>query len=103
VAAGPAAQKVSATLVCSGTGVACINTISTFNETTLVGYTVGAGLEWKVWDHLLLRGEYRYNDYGTWKQGGFLNSGQFEEFANIHVKTQQVNFGIAWLFGVPKW
>jgi outer membrane immunogenic protein len=103
-AGGPAAQKVSATLVCSTTGAAgCITNISTFSETTLVGYTVGAGLEWKVWDHLLLRGEYRYNDYGTWKQSGFLGSGQIEEFANVRVKTQQVNFGIAWLFPPPRW
>jgi outer membrane immunogenic protein len=101
---GAAAQHVSATLVCGITGAAgCGFPITTFSEKTLVGYTVGAGIEWKVWDHILLRGEYRYNDYGTWKQSGFINSGQIEEFANVHVKSQMATFGIAYLFPPPKW
>lgn len=70
---------------------------------TQVGWTVGAGLEWKVFDHILLRGEYRFNDYGTIKHSAFLNSGQFEEFSNIHVKTQMATFGIAYLFDPPRW
>jgi outer membrane immunogenic protein len=102
--AGAAAQKVSASAVCSITGAAgCGFPITTFSEKTMVGWTVGAGLEWKVWDHILLRGEYRYNDYGTWKQSGFLGSGQIEEFADVHVKSQMATFGIAYLFPPPRW
>jgi outer membrane immunogenic protein len=102
--AGAAGQHVSATLTCGvGGAVGCLAPITTFSEKTLVGWTAGAGVEWKVWDRILLRGEYRYNDYGTWKQSGFLSSGQVEEFANVHVKSQMATIGIAYLFGVPKW
>jgi outer membrane immunogenic protein len=105
--AGAAVQRVAATVVCNpNTGAACNNppTILTSTSTdSLVGYTVGAGIEWKAWDHLLVRGEYRYNDYGTWKQTAFLASGQIEELANVHVKSQMATVGIAWLFGVPRW
>jgi outer membrane immunogenic protein len=102
---GVAAQKVSATVVCNGnTGAACtIGVLTSSSSTTLVGWTVGAGIEWKLIDHILLRGEYRYNDYGTWKQNAFLGSGQFEEFANVHVKSQMATFGIAYLFPPPRW
>jgi outer membrane immunogenic protein len=104
-AGGPAAQKITATMVCNGnTGAACFNGVLVDTEsTTLVGYTIGAGIEWKMLDHILLRGEYRYNDYGTWKQNAFIGSGQIEEFANIHVKSQMATVGIAYLFPPPHW
>jgi outer membrane immunogenic protein len=100
---GPAAQKVSATLVCSDTGAAgCVGPAITSSSTkTLWGYTVGAGVEWKVWNNVLVRCEYRYNDYGTWKQSAFVGSGQIEEFANVHVKSNLLTFGVAYLFGPP--
>jgi outer membrane immunogenic protein len=105
VAGGPAAQHVSATLTCSATGAAgCAGpTVTSFNETWLVGYTIGGGLEWKVWDHLLLRAEYRFNDYGTWKQSGFFGAQPVQEFADVHVKSQMANVGIAWQFSPPTW
>jgi len=99
-AAGPAAQKVSATVVCGATGaVVCgFGTLVSTSSTTLFGYTVGGGIEWKVWNNVLLRGEYRYNDYGTWKQSAFVQSGIVEEFADVHVKSQMLTFGVAYLF-----
>jgi outer membrane immunogenic protein len=101
---GAAAQHVSATVTCGPTGAAgCGFPLSTFSEKTLVGFTVGAGVEWKVLDHILLRGEYRYNDYGTWKQSGGIGSGLIEEFANVRVKSQMATFGIAYLFPPPRW
>jgi outer membrane immunogenic protein len=105
VAGGPAAQRITATMVCNGnTGAACFNGVLTDSKTaTMVGWTVGAGIEWKLLDHILLRGEYRYNDYGTYKQNAFIGSGQIEEFANIHVKTQMATVGIAYLFPPPRW
>lgn len=106
-AGGPAAQRVSATVVCTTTGpVPCFpNAVST-SSTTLVGYTVGGGIEWKVMDHILLRGEYRYNDYGTWKQQAFTELATppgIQEFADVHVKSQMVTVGIAYLFPPPRW
>jgi outer membrane immunogenic protein len=103
---GVAGQRVTATEICNGAtgaGACTVGVLTDTQSTTLIGFTVGAGIEWKLLDHILLRGEYRYNDYGTWKQSAFLNSGQFEEFANIHVKTQMATVGIAYLFYPPRW
>ncbi|HLH91721.1 MAG TPA: outer membrane beta-barrel protein [Xanthobacteraceae bacterium] len=105
VAGGPAVERVQATMTCSVTGAAgCFPTTTQTATKNMVGYTVGAGLEWKVWEHILLRGEYRYADYGTWKQNAFVGTGiGIEEFANIHVKSNTVTFGIAYLFPPPRW
>ena len=96
---GAAAQKVSATLVCSNTGAAgCVGAgVTSTSSATRWGYTVGGGIEWKVWNNVLVRGEYRYNDYGTWKQSAFTN--QIEEFADVHLKSHMLTFSIAYLFG----
>ena len=98
---GAAAQKVSATIVCSNTGAAgCVGAgVTSTSSATRWGYTVGGGIEWKVWNNVLVRGEYRYNDYGTWKQSAFTN--QIEEFADVHLKSHMLTFGIAYLFGTP--
>lgn len=105
VTGGPAAERLSATVTCTGTGAAgCFPNISQNSSRTMVGYTVGAGVEWKVWEHILLRAEYRYADYGTWKQSAFVGTGAgIEEFANIHVKSNMATFGIAYLFPPPRW
>jgi outer membrane immunogenic protein len=103
---GVAAQRVETTEVCNGNtgaGACTFGVLTDAQSRTMVGYTVGVGLEWKMLDHILLRGEYRFNDYGTIKHSAFLNSGQFEEFSNIHVKTQMATFGIAYLFDPPRW
>jgi outer membrane immunogenic protein len=101
---GAAAQKVAATVTCAGaTSPACLFNMTSTDSRTLVGYTIGGGIEWKAWDHILVRGEYRYNDYGTWKQSAGGGSGIIEEFANVRVKSQMATLGIAYLFGVPKW
>ena len=36
------------------------------NDTTRTGWTVGGGIEKMLSDRWLIRGEYRYADYGTW-------------------------------------
>lgn len=37
---------------------------------TLNGYTVGAGVDYKVTQNIFVRAEYRFNDYGTERIGG---------------------------------
>ena len=37
---------------------------------TLNGYTVGAGVDYKVWQNIFVRAEYRFNDYGNETIGG---------------------------------
>jgi outer membrane immunogenic protein len=105
---GPSLQKVEATVGCNGTtGAFCLASASTTQSDRLLGYTVGGGLEWKVWDHWLLRGEYRYSDYGTWSPGAFLGaSGGFsanpDVFAKVKVTSQIAQFGIAYLIPPPR-
>ena len=36
-------------------------------STTLVGWTIGAGVEAHLWGNWLLRAEYRYADFGAWQ------------------------------------
>ena len=36
------------------------------NSDTLLGWTIGGGLEGNVFGNWLARAEYRYADYGTW-------------------------------------
>jgi outer membrane immunogenic protein len=81
-------------------------TASSTVSKTLVGWTAGAGIEWKVLDHILVRGEYRFSDYGTWHEEATLFSGGgsvLVERANVHVTSQMATFGIAYLFPPPRW
>jgi outer membrane immunogenic protein len=66
------------------------------------GWTVGAGLEWKFAHNWLLRGEYRYADFGTWKPEFFGGSGVIEVFPNIKLTTQTATAGIAYAFPISK-
>jgi outer membrane immunogenic protein len=99
---GVAAQRVEATVVCGGLSPACSFPLASTSSATLWGFTVGAGLEWRAWNNVLIRGEYRFNDYGTFKQRAFLNSGIIEEFADVRVKAHMATFGIAYLFPPPR-
>ena len=85
---GIAFQRISATLACTGaTSPACLfNHMETQNN-TLWGYTVGGGLEWRVAQNWLLRGEYRYSNFGTLKSTFFANSGDLEVSSNQKVTT----------------
>jgi outer membrane immunogenic protein len=44
------------------------------NNSILTGWTIGAGLEYRIYGNWLLRGEYRYSDFGT-RTGEVLNLG----------------------------
>ena|SRR5215467_7361957 len=64
----------------------------------LPGWTIGAGLEWKLMPNIILRGEYRYSDFGSVKEAFFVNSGDVEIFSRIHVRSQIATAGIAYKF-----
>jgi outer membrane immunogenic protein len=98
---GLAFQQVAATMTCNGnTSPACLFSHSQTDNALLVGYTVGAGLEWKLYQNWLLRGEYRYSDYGTLKADFFRGSGDVEVFANVKVKSQTATAGLAYMFPI---
>jgi outer membrane immunogenic protein len=48
---------------CASTVLAPAATLT--RRTTLTGWTIGGGIEWRVYGNWLLRGEYRYSDFGT--------------------------------------
>ncbi|WP_336287753.1 MULTISPECIES: outer membrane protein [unclassified Bartonella] len=62
-----------------------------FNETKMmVGYTVGAGVDFAMIDNIIMRAEYRYSDFGTKK---FLN-----EQYDTSYKTNDFRVGVAYKF-----
>ena len=71
--AGVAFQRFEASATCANTldDPACLvdppfAVKTQTNGTTRVGWTLGAGAEWRLNAHWLLRSEYRYADFGTW-------------------------------------
>lgn len=96
--AGLAFQAVNATMSCfAPTSPACLISHSQTNSaTSLPGFTVGGGLEWMVWQNIILRGEYRFAEYATWNTNFFLNSPDINFFQKLRVTDQIATFGIAY-------
>jgi outer membrane immunogenic protein len=70
---GAAWQNIQVTGTCGGfaaspycNGPPQPNLSSITQGATRTGWTVGAGVEWHAWGNWLLRGEYRFADFGTW-------------------------------------
>jgi outer membrane immunogenic protein len=87
---------------CSGTNLTSGRTDSV--SKTVVGWTVGGGLEAVVAPNWLLRGEYRYSSYAgyhaTLLQGGSSGGGNIDVVdADIKTRTQTVLVGLAYKFG----
>ena len=101
--AGVAWQRMSTTMACTGaTSPACLFDHSETQNNTLLGYTVGGGAEWRVAPNWVLRGEYRYSNFGTLKSTFFAQSGDLEVSSNQKVSTQIATGGIAYFFPIGK-
>ncbi|WP_144751281.1 MULTISPECIES: outer membrane protein [Bartonella] len=62
-----------------------------FDETkTMIGYTIGVGLDFAMTDNVILRTEYRYSDFGKKKFG--------EDKLEIRYDTNDFRVGIAYKF-----
>jgi outer membrane immunogenic protein len=59
------------------------------NNSTMTGWTLGAGVEYAFTDDLIGRVEYRYTDYGH---------DRFSDFYNVDLKTNEVRIGLAYKF-----
>jgi outer membrane immunogenic protein len=101
---GVAFQRVEATVSCNGnTSPACSFSGTQTDGTWKPGWTVGGGLEWKLAQNWLLRGEYRYSDFGTWKPDFFRNGTTgVEIFSDVKVTSQIATAGIAYMFPISK-
>jgi outer membrane immunogenic protein len=71
------------------------------NKDTRWGWTIGAGLEANIYGNWLLRGEYRFSDFGTWDNAFNLSlPGGVSTIVNSQLKTttQIATFGVAYKF-----
>jgi outer membrane immunogenic protein len=102
---GVAFQRVEGTMGCGhvpapgsvATSLACtFHVLSQTDGAWLPGWTVGGGVEWKLAQNWLIRGEYRYSDFGTWKPNFFQGSNAIEVFPSIKVTSQIATAGIAY-------
>lgn len=69
------------------------------DSNTLMGWTIGGGVEYAVTDNLLLRAEYLYDDYGD-EEFEFDFGGSSEYSADTSLTASTVRLGIAYKFGL---
>jgi len=98
---GLALQSFEATMNCGGgTGSCGANALTPFSaskSTTLVGWTLGGGVE-SDWGPWLARFEYRYSDFGT-ETDTFGTRATIGVTADIKMRTHTMLLGIARTFG----
>ncbi len=99
---GAAWEDVSLSAVClGGEGeIWCKKNHNETYSTAKLGWTVGAGVEARVWDNWLARVEYRYADYGHIDHEFFAGAND-AVFMNQKLTTQTVSGGLAYKFGGP--
>jgi outer membrane immunogenic protein len=102
--AGVAWQRAEIAATCPGfVGIApfCLVPRTESAAKTMTGWTVGGGLEQRMWSNWLARIDYRYAEFGTFSQLFFNTFGPgFDErfTGNVKVRTHTLNFGLAYKF-----
>jgi outer membrane immunogenic protein len=100
---GAAWLRVESTSVCNAScNPGAISPFSITNAHTKAGWTVGGGLEAMLWSNWLVRGEYRYADFGTISNTdtrtvpglGFTRTVSYD----LDVRTHTFTFGLAYKF-----
>jgi outer membrane immunogenic protein len=75
------------------------------NNTIRTGWTVGGGIDARISGNWMLRGEYRYSDFGTWNNSYALGAGGAASATTVgtqlKISTQTGMVGIAYKFGGP--
>jgi outer membrane autotransporter protein len=100
---GLAERMIDANVTCNGLfSPWCSNNENqTYAGHLQTGWTAGGGVEWKALNNVLLRGEYRYSDYGAWSPTFFATSAD-EIHTNISSHSHTALFGVSYLFnGTP--
>jgi outer membrane immunogenic protein len=110
---GVAWQRLTTSATCQFSGVdpICISLAGSpfataSSSTTRTGWTIGGGIETKLSANWILRGEYRYSDFGTVSNQAYLVTPAAPlSFSTIgyqlNLKTQIATIGIAYKFGGP--
>jgi outer membrane immunogenic protein len=74
-------------------------TVTANASNTQIGWTIGAGTEWKIWDRWTAKLEYIYIDFGTFANT-FTGTGAFPTFTAVsHVNDNIFRAGINYRFG----
>jgi outer membrane immunogenic protein len=108
VTSGLAWQRYEVTSVCAGPSVCDFfarTPVTITNAITKTGWTIGGGLETALWTNWLVRGEYRYADFGTSSFTLVRSSrSDFPQFNptiatfDVKLRTHAVTFGLAYKF-----
>ncbi|MFC4623871.1 outer membrane protein [Daeguia caeni] len=76
----------------SATIVKGSDTVIATKSDTQTGWTLGAGIDYAATDNIIVRGEYRYTDYGT------NNYGVGDDHFSTKMKTHDLRLGAAYKF-----
>lgn len=88
-------QNVDATVSCAA--ITCGGLAFTQkNERTLVGWTIGGGIEAALWTNWLVRAEYRYAEFGSWTTS--FGPPPVAVVKKFDVNTQTALVGLAYKF-----
>jgi opacity protein-like surface antigen len=69
------------------------------SSATMVGWVAGAGLEWKFWDHWLLRGEWLHYDFGRATHIGLMpDGGQFSDALEVRTTVDVARAALSYKF-----
>ena len=92
IAGGVAYAKVDSHFRVKDSNGKVIPGYSASDSDTLVGWTIGAGFDYAMTDHIILRAEYRYTDFGD--EDYSKNNIKY----NVDYKTNDFRVGVAYKF-----
>jgi outer membrane immunogenic protein len=108
VTGGPSWQHFESTATCglspNGGCFATMSPLSMTNDTTKLGWTVGAGAETRLWSNWFARAEYRFADYGTTTYTDTVVNSTFatpliyKDTYSLQMQTHTVTFGLSYKF-----
>jgi outer membrane immunogenic protein len=102
---GVAWQHYEVTSICSGRlcNIDGFSPATITNSDTKAGWSLGGGIETAVWGNWLMRGEYRYADFGTSsftiaRAAGASGLNPTIDNFDVKLRTHTVTFGLAYKF-----
>ncbi len=95
--AGAAWLRFDSTATCGI--LTCFTPVTFSNASTRLGWTVGGGIEARLWGHWLGRAEYRYADFGTVTYANSNAAAGLVATYDERVRTHTALFGLAYKFG----
>jgi len=107
---GPAWLRIESTSTCglspAGLCFTTMTPLSITNATTKLGWTIGAGMEARLWGNWFGRAEYSYADYGTTSYvntvvntpGGGIGPFVYKDSYSLNVQTHTATAGVLYKF-----